>query len=464
MRSLRVGISSRDALWTAIAALAGAAAFPPISFWPLSLVSIAVFIWLLRGKNSSEARAVGLVYGAVYGLGTMYWLFGIFGFLAVSFVGLMAGYFGILATLIGMTKDRSLFVRVLLVGVFAVAIEWLRGDAWYLRFPWYTVPHALVASPMWTAPVRWIGTYGLSFVLWSVAALGAFGRPRYWLGFCLVPASWLLLPPVQPPDRMALLMQVEESYLVESLIKDAPSGKFDLVVLPEYAFPQGYRSLLSSPRGPAALARKLSCPVVFGTVDGSYGEPGFQNVAGVLDAKGEFVGVFPKQRPVPLMLDGKPGTTRPVFRVGDQMLGIGICYDFDAPEIAGSVVHDGATVLVAPVGDLMTWGRIQHIHHELLARLRALENDRWVLRATSSGRSEAISPHGVPSAECLEIGETGTVTVTYGDRRTTPWGGQMHFLGPAAGVATAVFVLVQMGRYFRSRFRRDRIVSDGAIK
>src|ERR1700682_4919289 len=102
MSALRVGITARDALLCIASALVGAAAFPPISLGPLSIISIVLFVWLLRGKTPAEARSIGLVYGLAYGVGTMYWLFGIFGTLAVSFVALMAGYFGILATLIGM--------------------------------------------------------------------------------------------------------------------------------------------------------------------------------------------------------------------------------------------------------------------------------------------------------------------------------------------------------------------------
>src|SRR5262249_5749889 len=186
------------------------------------------------------------------------------------------------------------------------------------------------------------------------------------------------------------------------VIASCPASPVDLAVLPEYAFPFSEQQTLKLKQGPALLARKLSCPVVFGTLLGEYGEPGFQNVAAVIDGKGNLLDTFPKQRPVPLMVDGKPGTRRPVFPLEQGTLGVGLCYDFDAPEIASSLVCQGATVLVAPTGDLMTWGRIQHVHHELLLRLRAVENDRWILRPTSSGRTEAVDPHGMPSEEGIE--------------------------------------------------------------
>jgi hypothetical protein len=63
--------------------------------------------------------------------------------------------------------------------------------------------------------------------------------------------------------------------------------------------------------------------------------------------------------------------------------------------VAALLVHSGATVLVAPTMDAMPWGRIKHEHHALLFQLRAVENDRWLLRACSSGRSKTISPRTV---------------------------------------------------------------------
>lgn len=97
-------------------------------------------------------------------------------------------------------------------------------------------------------------------------------------------------------------------------------------------------------------------------------------------------------------------------------------------------------LLVAPNYDAMSWGATQHEHHELLFRLRAVENDRWVVRAASSGRSEAISPHGEPSAAGIEIGQTGTAVVNYGHRDTQPLGSLGYLLGPAAAAATLLLL------------------------
>lgn len=451
MRFLPVGITFRDGLLALGTGLLGAAAFPPIGLWPLSLASICLFLGQLRDRNSRDARNIGLIYGLVYGAGTLYWFFGIFGALAVSLTALFAGYFGLLATLIAMTRDHRPVIRALLVALFAVAVEWVRGDAWYLRFPWYTAPHALAMATPCIAASRWLGTYGLSFIIWFVAGAGAYSHMRYWVAFLLLPACSFLLPAVEPPDRRALLIQTEEIGGVEFIIPEVLEEKVDLAVLPEYAYFVSPKRALESKRGPAMLAGKTSSAVVFGAVEGMYGEPDFKNVAVVIDADGRILGMFQKQRPIPLFRDGLPGTDRPVFPVEEGILGVGVCYDFDAPAIASSLVRKGATVLVVPTYNAMTWSRTQHVHHELLLRLRAVENDRWILRAASSGRSEAISPDGKPSEEGIAIGEQGFITVRYGHRHSRPLGGYTALLGPASAGGTVLFLLISAVQGWRKR-------------
>lgn len=451
-KALPLGVEPRQGAVAVGIGLVGAAAFPPLTLWPLSLVAIALLLLLLKDKDTLTARNLGLVFGLTYALGTMYWFFALFGLFAVPMIGLMAGYFGLLATLIAMTRDYRPILRAALVAAFAVGIEWIRGDAWYLRFPWYTPVHALAAEPWSIAPVRWFGTYGFSYLLWLFAAAGAYVHPGCWVGFLLIPVGIGATLEIETADRRVLLVQAEE--VVEEVIPRVPPQAVDLAVLPEYAYFRSPKGALTSPSGPATLAKRLSCPVVFGAVEGDYDSPKFFNVAAVIDADAKLIGTFPKQHPVPLMRDGKPGEQRPVFALPQGVLGVAICYDFDAPEVAASLVRAGATVLVAPTFDSMDWTAIQHVHHELLARLRAVENDRWLLRCASSGRSEVIDPHGVPSTQGIGIGETGYITLRFAHRNTFALGGRLWFLGPVAGAVTVLYALIGIAQFLRKRRAR----------
>jgi apolipoprotein N-acyltransferase len=460
MASFSFGAKPREALGALGAGLLGAAAFPPLSLWPLILVAQGLFLWLLRDRTPTEARNLGLLYGLAFAGGTMFWLFGVFGLLAVSLLALTAAYWGLLATLVALTRGQRPLARAALAALFAVALEWLRGDAWYLRFPWYTAPHALAAWPPAVALLRWVGVYGLSLLIWFLTAWGVYGPKPVWGAVLLLPASWWLLPPAGAPDRRALLVQVERPHDPREVLKLVPAEPVDVAVLPEYAYTDPPRSVLEQEQanGPAALARRVSAPVVFGAVEGNYWRGGFENVAAVIAADGELLGTFPKQRPVPLFNDGTPGTRRPVFPVEGGVLGVGVCFDFDAPEVAAALVGQGATVLVDPTFDALSWSSVQHRQHELLLRLRAIENDRWILRAASSGRTEAIDPLGVPSAEGIAIGDTGFVTVGFAHRTGRPLGGQAHLLGPASACGTLLFLVV----WGLSRWRSRRVPKPSA--
>lgn len=464
MLKLTLGVAPRESLLAIGFALAGAAAFPPVGIWPLMLVSLAGWLVLLQDADGPVARNLGLTYGLTFGLGTMHWLFNLFGVFAIPLVALMAGYFGLLATLIAQTRTVRPVLRAAQAALFAVGIEWIRGDCWYLRFPWYTPPHALAAEPIMIAGARWLGVYGLSALVWFIAAWGAFetnGRRRVgvWAASLILPLFSLGLPAFESPDRVALLLQAEGrdartgKPAIEQVIAEVPARKADLAVLPELAYSDDYgRVLTSSSTGPAALASKADCHVVFGCVEGVYGQKGFKNVAALVDRQGKLEGTFVKQRPVPLFSDGVAGTERPVFALGGQgTLGMAICYDFDAPSIAASLVRDGATVLAVPTFDAMSWGRVQHLNHGQIVRLRPVETDRWILRAASSGRSETIDPYGCPSREGIDVGDRGHLFTPFAHRGGYPLGARAHVLGPIFAGLTLCAAVAFLIRAVRNR-------------
>ena len=123
-----IGVTPRQGASALAAGLLGAGAFWPLSLWPLLPFSIVLFLWLLRDQGTQAARNVGLIYGLAFAGGTMYWMFWIFGAMAVPLLAIMAAYFGLLAMLVALTRGTPGPARAALVALFAVAIEWLRGE------------------------------------------------------------------------------------------------------------------------------------------------------------------------------------------------------------------------------------------------------------------------------------------------------------------------------------------------
>ena len=79
MPALLLGFPARSGAFAIAAGLLGAAAFPPLGLWPLTVVSTALFLRVIGDADTLTARNLGLVYGLIYGLGTMHWFFALFG-------------------------------------------------------------------------------------------------------------------------------------------------------------------------------------------------------------------------------------------------------------------------------------------------------------------------------------------------------------------------------------------------
>jgi apolipoprotein N-acyltransferase len=72
---------------------------------------------------------------------------------------------------------------------------------------------------------------------------------------------------------------------------------------------------------------------------------------------------------------------------------VGICYESAFPEIFRRQVKDGATFL-ATASNLDPYGKTLMAQHWALDMMRAIETDRWLVRATNTGYSGVIDPHG----------------------------------------------------------------------
>ncbi len=88
------------------------------------------------------------------------------------------------------------------------------------------------------------------------------------------------------------------------------------------------------------------------------------------------------------------GWSRPVFRLKGEHYGIFICYESIFADEIRQFARNGAEVLVNISDDGWYGDTSAPWQHLNMARMRAIENRRWLLRDTNTGVTAAIDPYG----------------------------------------------------------------------
>ena len=198
----------------------------------------------------------------------------------------------------------------------------------------------------------------------------------------------------------------------------APLGaKHDLIIWPEapadFATTDPvFRAQLSS------LARSSDTPVIAGSLgvdfdssaEGGYREYGS---AAIFDKDGTYLGRYDKIHRVPWgeyvpykqlfffagkLVDGvgrmDAGTQHKLFQLDGHKDAVFICYESIFGDEVRDFVKNGAELLVNISDDGWFGDTGAPWQHLDMARMRAIENRRWILRDTNTGITTAIDPHG----------------------------------------------------------------------
>jgi apolipoprotein N-acyltransferase len=163
------------------------------------------------------------------------------------------------------------------------------------------------------------------------------------------------------------------------------------------------------------LAKQANAPVIVNDVTvASFngGHPSLYNSASFFLPNGSYAGRYDKMHLVPFgeytpykplfffvghLLDDLifiPGTHRSVFTVGDRKYGVFICYESIFGDDLREFPLKGAEVLVNISDDGWYGDTSAPWEHLDMVRMRAIENHRWLLRATNTGITAAIDPYG----------------------------------------------------------------------
>ena len=410
----------------------------------------------LQPATPFQGFLLGYVCGILWYAGTCYWIYDTmrqYGglsapeallalFLFCCYLGLYHGLFGLLVGLLaGSGRD---FRRPLVLAPFLwVAVELARTRI--TGFPWLLLGISQVDNIALCRIASVTGVYGISFeiLLVNVALAAAFLVPRE-KRFALLAAALaaaavlqagrLFESPPAKPDREALLVQqnipvsaewtpasvqqtlTELAQLTEKSMADNSAAKIDLVVWPESPAPfftndARFRESVSQ------LARDTKAWTVVGAIGSGTASAGqtplVYNSAALVSPTGDWSTRYDKIHLVPFgeylpfpsifafaggltkeVGEFRPGVTRKALVAGDKSLGTFICYESIFPDEVRQFANQGAQVFVNISNDGWYGDSGAYAQHLNQTRMRAIENNRWVLSATDTGVTASIDPLG----------------------------------------------------------------------
>jgi apolipoprotein N-acyltransferase len=470
-------------------------AFAPWSWWPLAFLCPAALFLSWRGAGPGRAAGRGFMFGFAAFLTGTWWTYisvhefgqapaALAGFLTLGLAAIMGGYYALLGYLAGrwMPAEGALRWLVALPAAWT-AIEWLRG--WFLSgFPWLSLGYSQTDSVLGPlAPV--VGVYGLGWVcalvggaIAAVLVAGLVARALAVAALFVVFASagmagqatWT--EPAGPSIRAVMVQGAvgQEDKWLEAALEPTrqlylgltrPYWGADLIIWPEAAIPALLHDEMDFIELLDAEARAAGSELLLGILELDPASGQYHNILVSLGGEPEIyrkrqLVPFGEYFPVPAFVrrwmrlmnlpytDFAPGRADPPpMAVAGANLAPTICYE-DAFGAQQRVFFPAATLLVNVSNDAW-FGDTRAPHQHLqIARMRAMETGRWMLRATNNGVSAVIDPQGRVTQRSRQfVPEVITADVTPMEGMT-PW---LRFGdGPLAGLAFGLVLLAALRR------------------
>lgn len=416
-------------------------AFPRFDAAWLAPLALAPMLFAMAREASAFRRFLcGYAAGIVYWFGVCYWIQFVLSFHGglgealgwtafALFCLIKALHMGAFAALGGLAMRVSWAVPA--AAALWVAVELTHG---WLGFAWLTLGNAGIDMGIPARLAPYTGVYGLSFVfamLSAALALALLRRPRRQLLWLAALPLLLLLPKLPEPrlgERGAVLVQPNisqsEQWTAESAdrmqrrqvllsargVAASHERKPDLIVWPEVPAPLYYDQDAKFRERVNQLARSLDLHVLLGVV--AHNREGaplnsalLVGPAGAPLARYDKVNLVPFGEFVPWPFgfvqkistetgDFHPGARIAVPPLGGHRIGTFICYESVFPDFVRRFAAGGAEVLFNLSNDGYFGKTAAREQHLKIVRMRAVENRRWILRATNDGITAGIDPAG----------------------------------------------------------------------
>ncbi len=427
-----------------------AASLPPYGIGILAVLAFVPLLYSLPGVPMAKVLSKGWLAGTLWEFSTLWWLIptlvrygniaeplalllvlGMCGVLGLY----MAGFLGTMAFLVKRRGDWA----IVLAPFAWVLWEWLRGVL-LSGFPWWGPGYALSLYPAFLQGTRLFGILGLSFLaLLGSAAVTLYLRDRHsTVALVTVPVALVLLvgsyvagawwnaQPVEPRPAMPvgyLQPQIPQnrkwdpqfSGMILKRTLDLSMAfqhyGLKLLVWPESSTPFEWDADATYRRAVAKVAGAINSPILVGSVLSSSG--GYQNGAVLVMPDGKEAGRYAKTHLVPFgeyvplrqwlffarpiveeVGEFAPGHSLQPLSLPEGKVGVTICYEGIFPSLVRREVRNGAQLLVNMTNDAWYRGTPGPDQDFLMQRVRAVENDRYLIRSANGGVSGVITPRG----------------------------------------------------------------------
>lgn len=496
-------------LLSVLSGLLFAWSFPDVAQGWLAFVSLVpLLVALVRARKGFEAFVLGWLSQTVAWLVMVPWVVrvmshygglpyvtGVLIFIAMAlYLGLFGGLFGLLVQRFHL---RERFLPWLLVPLAWAAVEYART---YLLtgFPWNLIATALIDFTSLIQIDRFGGPYFVGALVIFPSVVVAWWitqRPPQiarvfvggslgillltWWGTGLVASKLIARPNGSDPVLAALLqpnitqqMRWDDANVITiykkmmDMTERAAQHGAQVVIWPESTVPLSYTQTDFFRDSIEETSKRYGIDIILGSVATDPARPnGLWNSA-FLVSRGKTIGHYDKMRLVPFgeyvplrrMLFFAEKLVHAVgeFEVGtnDRPLegivkyGPAICYEVVYPQITRTQIRNGAGVIVTITNDAWYDGTSAPAQHLWQARLRAVEGDRYLLRAGTTGISAFVDPTG-RVLESIPMGRDGIIYAKFQTRQTaTPY---IRFGDWFAWVASIVVLIECFRRHQNER-------------
>ncbi len=471
-------LSKLTVIRSLIALLLGATVtlgFAPFDYWPVPIVAVAAVFLLSRTLPVKQAALTGFLFGAgMFGTGTS-WIyvsihqFGaasalLAGVMTLTFVlaiaGLMIMPLFALYSWLNLRKAKCpAWQQALMFAGLWIIFEWVRS--WLLTgFPWLLLGYSLMDTPF-AGMAAVTGVYSLSLLMvLTGCSLASILIPKHrqpaavmsLLTLVFWGLAWMLnhqqwTSPTSKIEFAAIQGNIPQELkwnpgFIQNTVNiytslSAEHWQKDLIIWPENAIPVPYNQSIGFLQQLDKRAKKEAATLITGLPvdDHSGDQTRFYNS---IVALGQNEGRYDKQKLVPFgeyvpmesllrglidffnlpMSDFSRGANHQTLpQVADTTIAPYICYEVVYPDFAATQAKDTG-LLITISNDTWFGQSIGPIQHFQMARMRALETGRYLIRATNDGITALIDDRGqiVQSIPRFEKGVlAGTAQVMNGN-------------------------------------------------